>query len=304
MLNQDLLRYIELHRSMGFKFRTQAILLRNFLAYAEHQGDRHISASRVLNWAAQAPSPPQRRNRLATVRRFSLAMCAEDRRHQVPPVEAFGRGWFKRCKPHIYTTEQINALVGAASRLSPQQSIRPATYTTLFSLLAATGLRISEALALDLDDITGDGLLVRSTKFKKNRLVPIHATTCAALRTYLMRRAHVLSSSSALFLSPAGTRPAYPTVIRIFLQLTRSIGLRGGAKQRGPRIHDLRHTFAVRSLEQCAGDAAAISRHTTALSTYLGHAHVSDTYWYLQATPLLMYQIAQAGEGWQRGDRS
>jgi len=108
-------------------------------------------------------------------------MCAEDRRHQIPPAEAFGRGWFKRCKPHIYTPEQINALVSAASQLSPQYSIRPATYKTLFSLLAATGLRICEALALDLDDVTDDGLLVRATKIKKNRLVPLHDTTRDAL---------------------------------------------------------------------------------------------------------------------------
>lgn len=303
MLNQDVSRYIELHYAMGFKFRSQSLLLRNFSAYAEQHGDDRVHTSRVLEWAAQAPSPPQRHNRLATIRRFALAMHAQDSHHEIPPAHAFGRAWFRRCTPHIYTADQIAGLVQAAAQLSPRGSIRSAAYSTLFALLAATGLRISEALALQLDDITRDGLLIRSTKFHKSRLVPLHPTTRQALDSYVLQRARVGSTSMTVFISMKGTPLCYPTVITTFLTLARSIGLRQGPGQRGPRIHDLRHTFAVRSLEHCTGNAAAIARHTVALSTYLGHAHVSDTYWYLQATPILMGQIAQAGEILYAGDQ-
>jgi integrase len=304
MLSQDVNRYIELHRVMGFKFRTQHSLPRNFVRFADQHGDSHVCTHTVLDWAAQAPSPPQRHNRLATVRRFALAMQAEDARHQVPPADVFGREWFKRRIPHIYTREQIARLINAAALLPPTGSIRSATYSTLFGLLAATGLRISEALALELDDFTADGLLIRQTKFKKNRLVPLHETTRHALERYLARRTRLPSAHSALFISLAGTALAYPTVIAVFLSLSRSIGLRAGPGHPGPRLHQLRHTFAARSLEQCSGSREAVARHIIALSTYLGHAHVSDTYWYLQATPGLMRQIAQVGEALHQGGSS
>jgi integrase len=303
MLSHDIARYVDLHRSMGFKFRTQEILLRNFGAFADRHGDHLIHTSRVLAWAAQAPSPPQRHNRLATVRRFALVMRAESPRHEVPPAEAFGRAWFKRCTPHIYSAEQITRLLDAAANLAPKNSIRSATFTTLFALLAATGIRVSEALALELEDLTEDGLLVRATKFRKNRLVPLHDTARQGLVRYLRRRIRMASHSRTLFISMTDNALSYGAVNRTFLALSRTIGLRGERGQRGPRIHDLRHTFAVRSLEQCAGSAAAVARHAVALSTYLGHAHVSDTYWYLQATPILMRRIAQAAESLHLGDR-
>lgn len=301
MLSQDIIRYVELHRAMGFKFRTQHLLLRNFSRFAAQRGDPYVRTQTVLDWAAQAPSLPQRHNRLATVRRFALAMQAEDAHHQVPPADVFGREWFKRRTPHIYTHEQIARLINAAAQLPPKDSIRPATYLTLFGLLAATGLRVSEALALQVEDLTNDGLLVRETKFKKSRLVPLHATTRQALERYLARRARVGTFDHALFISLAGTSPSYETVSKIFLGLSRSIGLRAGPGHPGPHLHQLRHTFAVRSLEQCSGSREAVARHAIALSTYLGHAHVSDTFWYLQATPGLMRHIAQAGEAAHQG---
>lgn len=301
MLSQDIIRYVELHRTMGFKFRSQHSLLRSFARFAEQQGDWYVCTQTVLDWAAQAPSPPQRHNRLATVRRFALAMQAEHARHQVPPADVFGHEWFKRRIPHIYTREQIASLINAAAQLPPKGSIRSATYSTLFGLLAATGLRVSEALALDLEDITDDGLLIRQTKFKKSRLVPLHETTQRALERYLALRSRWPTACSALFISSAGTVPAYGTVVTVFLGLLRSIGLRAGPGHPGPRLHQLRHTFAVRSLEQCSGSREAVARHTIGLSTYLGHAHVSDTYWYLQATPGLMRHIAQAGEALHQG---
>jgi integrase len=276
-------------------------LLRNFAAFAETQGDEVVRTQRALDWVGQAPSPQQRRNRLLTVRRFAQAMQAEDARYQVPPSDAFGHAAFKRRTPHIYTTKEIMALLKAAAQLSPKGSIRPVTYTTLFALLAATGLRSSEALALTLEDVTNDGLVIRETKFRKSRLVPLHESAQHQLDAYLIRRAKVGTSCPAVFVSPQGTALSYSTVVTVFLSLLRTIGVRAAPGQPGPCLHDLRHTFAVRSLEQCGTDPDKVKHHMLALSTYLGHAHVSDTYWYLQATQKLMTQICAAGENLHYG---
>ena len=152
MLREDLDRHISLHHALGFKFRTQSLLLRNFVAYAEARGDQLVSADRILAWAVEAPSPEQRRNRLLEARRFAIAMHAEDSRHEIPAADALGRGLFTRRIPHIYSQEDIHRLMDAAASLSPPGTIRPLTFTTLFGLLAATGMRISEALALRLSD--------------------------------------------------------------------------------------------------------------------------------------------------------
>ena len=304
MLSQDLTRYVQLHRSLGFKFRTQHSLLRNFVAFAEGQGDEIVRVDRALDWAVRAPSPPQRRNRLLTVRRFALAMHVEDTHHEVPPADALGHGTFKRRIAHIYQPDEIARLMCAASQLKPAASIRPLMYSTLFGLLAVTGMRISEALALRLEDVTVDGLVIRQTKFQKSRLLPLHETTRRALDRYLFVRARQRTLDRALLVSTAGKAPAYDTVAAIFRWLARSIGLRGEPGQPGPRIHDLRHTFAVRSLEQCPHDHDAVARHILALSTYLGHAHIADTYWYLHATPKMMARIADAGEALHRGHAS
>ena len=302
MLADDRDRYVALHRALGFKFRIQAGLLRSFVAFAEARGDRVVLAPRVLEWARQAPSPAQRRNRLLTVRRFALAMHAEDPRHEAPAADALGAARHERVRPHIWTADEIARLMNATTLLGQAGTTRPLLYRTLFGLLAATGLRISEALALRVRDVGEDGLLVLGTKFRKSRLVPIHDTTRRALGAFL--NAYPAHADAPLFRSNAGIGPAYSTVISVFLRLTRAVGLRGAAGQAGPRIHDLRHTFAVRSLQECGSDRAAVARHMAGLSTYLGHAHVTDTYWYLQATPTLMAGIAEAGEALHRGEMS
>jgi integrase len=301
MLSQALTRYVDLHRSVGFKFRIQHSLVQSFERFAEAHGDGFIQAARVMDWAGRAPSPPQRRNRLLTVRRFALALRAEDLRHEVPAADALGRGRRERRAPHIYAPGEIARLMKAAAELKPLGSIRPHMYSTLFGLIVATGMRVSEALALRLEDVTEDGLIARETKFQKSRLLPLHETTQRALDAYLAVRSQLVTQDRALFVSNTGIAPAYPTVITIFLRLARSIGLRAGPGEPGPRIHDLRHTFAVRSLERCQHEREAVARHIVALSTYLGHGHVTDTYWYLQATPFLMRQIAEAGEACHQG---
>jgi integrase len=302
MLSEDLNRYVDLHRGLGFKFRSQAILLRGFLRAAQTNGDTLVRTETVLAWAAQAPSPPQRRLRLLTVRRFALMMHAEDPAHEVPAADALGRARLERRAPYIYAPGEIVRLVRAAMEMAPQGTIVPQTYATLFGLLAATGLRVSEALALRCEDITADGLIVRQTKFRKDRLVPLHGTTWAALDRYLDARKQVAACNPTLFVLATGSAPTYDMVNPTFRRLAHQLGLRGRPDHPDARIHDLRHTFAVRSLEQCPGDRAAVARHIAGLSTYLGHAHVTDTYWYLSATPFLMRRVAERGEACYLGD--
>jgi len=295
MLSRDLACYIDRKRALGFKFRDRADLLRDFVRFAKRRGDRFIMSTRAVAWAAQAPSPERRRTRLLMVRRFALELHAEDARHQVPAADALGHARVKRRPPYIYSPDEIVRLLRAAAALEAAGSMRPIMYATLLGLIAATGIRIAEALALQLNDVTADGLLIRETKFHKNRLLPLHVTVREALDRYLLARREV-AGGNALFISIAGKPLPYNTVRRVFLQLLDHTKLRGVHAGRDPRIHDLRHTFAVRSLEQCSYDRVAVARHIVALSTYLGHAHVTDTYWYLQSTPVLMGQIAEAGE--------
>jgi integrase len=198
--------------------------------------------------------------------------------------------------PYLFSAHELQQLLAATARLRPTGSLRPLSYYTLFGLLAATGLRVSEALHLVLDDVTPDGLVVRQTKFRKSRLVPVHETTAAALDRYLAQRQAMGGGDAHVFLAPSGRTLTYRMVNGTFHFLLRSVDLRSTPGQRAPRIHDLRHRFAVRALERCAGGRDDVARQVLALSTYLGHAHVADTYWYLQATPPLMRRIADACE--------
>lgn len=301
MLSADVSRYVDTHRALGFKYRTQDLLLRNFAVFAEARGDTVVRIDRALEWAGKAPSAAQQRNRLLTVRRFAIAMRLEFPDYEIPPADAFGHTSFRRKIIHIYSSEEIAQLIDAALQLKSHGSLRPLTYATLFALLASTGLRISEALALTANDITNDGLIIRDTKFRKSRLVPLHETVRDGLDSYLVARARVASLEPVLFVSSQGKALPHSTVNGVFLKLARAIGLRAGPGQCGPRLHDFRHTFAVRSLEQCSGDKQSIARHLYALSTYLGHAQVTYTYWYLQATPILMAEISAAGEALHKG---
>jgi len=301
MLIEAVNRHIDLCRNMGFKYKVQAYMLHSFADFAQHRSEEFIRAESVLEWAASAPSVRQRHDRLRTVRRLACVLNAEDLRHQVPPADILGGEPRRPRWCHIFTQEEIGRLLQATYELTPKASIRSDTCRTLLSLIACTGLRISEALKLDLTDFTEDGLVIRATKFQKSRLVPLHETARRELQRYVAARSRIATISSTLFISRRGDTLPYPTVNATFLRLARLAGLRGGPGLAGCRIHDLRHTFAVRSLEQCTGDRKSVTRHMAALSTYLGHAHVSDTYWYLQATPKLLSEVATAAEALHRG---
>jgi integrase len=191
-------------------------------------------------------------------------------------------------------------LIRAASQLQPQDSLRPQTYVTLISLLAATGMRISEALELLFSDITANGLLIRKTKFQKTRMVPLHETAVVGLRHYLTRRHKARSAAEHLFLSRTGGPLRYIEAYETFQRLLKSANL---LPLRGRRagFHGLRHTFAVRALESSPTDRRRIGQHMLALATYLGHVNIDATYWYLESTPHLLKDIAGASETFMWG---
>jgi len=302
MLSSHVARYVALHRGLGLKFNGQKRLLELFAEYAETHGDAHLQTRRVQEWCASASSSNSARTRYDTVRRFCTFLNAENPQHEVPPAHAFGRGKRPRPAPYILEPEQVRTIMQASLDLPPKNSISPHTYHCLFGLLAATGLRISEALALQRQDFTGDGLIIRRGKFGKSRLVPLHATTREALADYLALRGKLGGNSNDLFVVRTGRPPTTTRVYVVFVRLARELGFRGPPGAHGPRLHDLRHTFAVRSLEACAHDRQAVRRHMAALSAYLGHADVANTYWYLQATPVLMRDIAEANERLFQGE--
>ena len=205
--------------------------------------------------------------------------------------------------PHIYSRDEIESLVLAAHRLPSFNSLRRKTYATLISLLAATGLRVSEALHLLVSDITPDGLLIRKTKFQKTRLVPLHDTAGTGLAHYLTHRQEMRSSDDHVFVSDDGQPLVYWKVHSVFRTLLKSAGIKP-SHGRWPRIHELRHTFAVRALESSPTGRQRIGQHMLALATYLGHVNINSTYWYLETTPELLRDIAVVTENFVQGGQS
>jgi integrase/recombinase XerD len=192
--------------------------------------------------------------------------------------------------------------MGAARRLRESYPLRRQVYATMLGLIAATGLRISEALDLRLSDVLPDGVLqVRRTKFGKSRLLPLHPTVVTALASYLKARRRRTVTDDHVFLSAKNQRIHTVMAEYTFRRMRRLAGI-APARTRLPRIHDLRHSFATRVLEQCSTRREAVARHFVALATYLGHTNIANTYWYLEATPQLMTDIAAAGEALLAGE--
>lgn len=303
MLMQSIDSYLQLRRAAGFKLRDTEALLKEFASFASERGEIHIQADTAIAWAGRATSLNQRARRLNSLILFARYIRAEDADHQVPPSGVFAHPSHSRPLPHIFTPTQIAAILAEAKQLPPPGSLRPHTFYTLIGLVAACGLRISEALALQIDDIRPDGLYIRETKFRKSRLLPLHPTTAKQLVLYLDRRRQVAPLETRVFVSLRNKPLRYPTVNETFLFLLRKLGLRAGPGQPGPRLHDARHTFASRALEKAPDESSKITRHMLALSTYLGHAHVTDTYWYLQSTTRLMTDIANDCQAYLEGGR-
>jgi integrase len=282
--------YVALRRAAGFSYRTAGPSVLSFARFAAARGETHVRTQTAIEWARQGRAAQRREYRLRLVAGFARHLSAEDPAHEIPPTGLLGPSPDRRPTPFIFTQAQIRSLVRAAHRLDPSGSFRSQTYAALFSLLASTGLRIAEALALRVDDVTDDGLQIRMTKFRKSRLVPLHRTAQRGLRKYLAVRGR--RAGDSVFIHPDGRPLPYAIVNWTFRKLMRVLHLWEQAGQPRPRLHCLRHTFAVRALEACPNDRLAVARHQLALTTYLGHVHLESTYWYLQATPHLLRDVA------------
>jgi len=292
---------LAVRRAAGFTLSNAEYLLRSLASFATNQDQTHIRTATAIDWASQAESVAQRHTRYQTVCHFAQYLRVEDSRHESPPENHFGYRKTRRV-PYIYSRDEINGLILAATKLPSSDSLRPKTYAALISLWAATGLRISEALHLLVSDITPDGLLIRKTKFQKTRLVPLHDTAVAGLGRYLACRQEAHSGGDHVFISDEGQPLIYWKVHSVFRALVKSAGLKP-AGGRWPRIHELRHTFAVRALESSPTGRQRIGQHMLALATYLGHVNINATYWYLETTPELLRDIAVVAENFVQGGR-
>jgi integrase len=273
-LQQHAADYLKLRRSLGFKLERAEKLLGQYLAYLEEIGEDRVTVKNALDWAA-LPTNGSRGSwwafRLSVVRCFAGYLHAIDPAHEVPPPDALPRR-IQRAVPYLYTEPEIRSLMTATDRLRGQ--LRRTTYRTLFGLLAVTGMRVGEAIALDrtdLDPATGV-ITIRQAKHGRTRELPLHPSTVTALDGYLrVRDAHFNAHvSDALFISPAGTRLIYCNVHATFRQLRTDAGLMGIAA-RPPRIHDLRHRYAVQTLLDWYRDGVDVQARLPLLSTYLGH---------------------------------
>lgn len=294
--------YLGVRRAAGFVLSNSEYLLRSFANFAADRQEAHVRTATVIDWASEAVSVAQRHTRYQTVCRFACHVRLEDPQHESPAPNYFGYRKSRRV-PHIYSRAEIDRLILAATQLPPADSLRSQTYATLIGLLAATGLRISEALGLLLADLTPNGLLIRKTKFQKTRLVPLHESSVVALRRYLTRRQRAHPGGDHVFVSNDGQPLAYGQVHAVFRKLLKSADLLP-SRGPGPRLHELRHTFAVRALESTPAGRRRIGQHMVALATYLGHVNIDATYWYLETTPELLSDIAAAGETFLQGGRS
>jgi integrase/recombinase XerD len=288
-----------MRRACGFAFQSEGTCLQGFAAFADARGHRHVRSDIAIEWARQARSTRQRARRLGIVIRFARYAYAEEGRHELP-APVLGPETTPRPVPYIFSPGAIQQLMQAASR-SGYRTLRRLTYSTLFGLLACTGLRLSEAIHLRYGDITQDGLVIRRTKFRKSRLVPLHDTTRAALDRYLEQRRPYARLDDHVFISLRRKPLLVHDAERAFRTAARNIGLRREPGRPRPTIHALRHTFTVRALEACPDDRDRITQHMVALSTYLGHGHVAHTYWYLEATPQLMRDISERCERFVAG---
>jgi len=294
MLTAHVERYISLRQTLGYKLRYTARNLRAFAIFAANRGETHVRASIAMEWATGAPSSSARHIRLRIVAQLARFLHAEDPGHEVPsnPFHAYAQ----RPLPYIYAPDEILQLMEAASRLRESYPLRRHVYATMLGMIAATGLRISEALDLRLSDVLPDGILqIRRTKFGKSRLIPLHPTAANAIACYLQERRRLAAMDDHVFLSAGSQRIASSTVGYTFRRIRQLAGI-AHSRTRSPRIHDMRHTFATRALEQCSTRREAVARHFVALATYMGHTDIAHTYWYLEATPELMTDIAAVAE--------
>lgn len=292
--------YLVTRRAMGYKLGEQGRLLRQFVACLEEQGAEHLTVAQAVSWATQ-PRDGARTwwaFRLGVVRPFARYLSTLDPATEVPPAGLIPEPCH-RIVPYIYSDDDIDRVLTAADRLPMEH--RADTYRTLISLVAVTGMRVGEAVRLDREDVDLDeGLLtIRNSKFGKSRQVPVHATTVVALRAYALRRDRRRPGPKAasFFTSTTGTRLLRDNVSTVFPQLVREAGLARGASGRLPRMHDLRHSFAVKCVIRWYKAGVDVDRQLPLLSTFLGHISPRETYWYLTGVPELLEIVVERMDG-------
>lgn len=306
-LRKSLQDYLALRRSLGFKLKSAGICLAKFATFLEERGAAHITTPLALEWVQQSPSTQlaTRAQRLGYVRGFARYRAASDPQTEIPPPSLLP---FRprRARPYLYSEAEIARLLEAALALPPAGGLRPLTYHCLLGLLSVTGMRIGEALRLQLEDVNLQEavLTIHGTKFGKSRLVPIHPSTQAVLARYRAHRQRCVAgtvASSFFFATSRGHHLDIGDVHRTFYKLSRQIGLRAAGASQGPRLHDFRHRFATQTLLRWYHAGEQAERRLPVLSTYLGHVHVADTYWYLSACPELMAQaVARLEQRWEQ----
>jgi integrase len=292
--------YLAVRRSLGYKLARPEKLLAQFTAYLERAGAATVTTEHALAWAVQPGGDPAwHAYRLVVARGFAAWLATTDPAAEIPPAGLIPSRK-QRATPYLYDDGEVAALITAAESL--RFPLRTAAYQTLIGLLAVTGMRVGEAIGLDRGDADlGAGVLtVRNGKHGKSRLVPLHDTTTRALGDYLRVRDRLCPQprSQAVLISPAGTRLLYCNVHATWKKLAASAGLRPRSGSCRPRIHDLRHSFAVRTMLDAYESGADGQATLAALSTYLGHVDPKATYWYLSASPELMAAAGQRLGAW------
>jgi integrase/recombinase XerD len=281
--------YLKIRRALGFKLKREGQVLPQLVAYLEAAGAQTLTAQLAISWARlpQEVAPINWAHRLGAARGFATYLKTIDPCTEVPARGVFPTRVARR-NPHLWSQAEVCALLAAARQLQPP--LRAVTHEALFGLIAVSGLRIGEAIGLARDDVdlTSGVLTIREAKFGHSRLVPLHPSTIDVLNSYAACRDRLCPKprSRALFLSSVGTALLAGCVHRTFNQLTTVIGLRSTTMR--PRVHDLRHSFAVRTLVQWHRSGVDVAGHMAVLSTYLGHVNPAGTYWYLSASPELM----------------
>lgn len=295
-LREALAGYLDLRRGLGFKLARDEKLLEQFIGWLEDRGTTTVTVADALAWATlpAGASPGWLRMRITVVRGFAAYLATLDPSAEVPPASLLPGG-SRRAVPYLYSAADITALIAQAARL--RTPLRPATLQTLIGLLTVTGMRIGEVIALgDGDFDPGQGmLLVRHAKLGKHRLIPLHPSTVTAVQDYRRLRDQVFPrpASEALLVSAAGTRLLHDNVSVTFTRLARRAGLAARPGGSRPRIHDLRHSFAVATLLDWCRDGGEVAARMPLLSAYLGHADPAGTYWYLHAAPELLAEAAR-----------
>lgn len=295
---------MKLRRSLGFKLESASSRLRKFVSYARESKATFITTKLALEWSTKSThcQPVEWSHRLGFIRGFAGYLSGVDTRTEIPPKGLLPFRHLRK-PPYFYSDLEVAQLIQAAKKIPSPKGIRAATYSTLLGLIAVTGMRLGEALSLNLQDVDLDqGILkINLSKSNKSRWVPLHSTTRTILQQYRHLRDEIFPSSvcPSFLLSEQDTRLTKWAVRRWFIILSCQIGLRQPGDHSGPRIHDLRHRFVIQTLCKWYRTGKDVEAHLPELTTYIGHGHVRDTYWYISATPELLLLATKRLENMQ-----